>query len=190
MKRLEKENHNTKEYYNRSFLEHFNESGLDYSDTWRVEALLEDYKGGKLLDIGCGVCPLVNEAQERYKDEVWGVDFADDIIKTLKINFSEINYAVADFYNLPFEDKYFDYVVLGEVLEHSEDPVKLITEALRVLKQGGILAVSVPLNETEKNHIYKQHIWSFTEEDIEKLIPNIFYKKEIGNTFVCKALKV
>jgi ubiquinone/menaquinone biosynthesis C-methylase UbiE len=189
MKRLEKENSNTKEYYNGVFTDNFKREGLDYSDTWRVDALLEEYKGGKLLDIGCGICPLVNEAQERFNDEVWGIDFADNIITKLKVFFPQVNYAVSDFNNLFFKENYFDYVVLGEVIEHSEDPAKLITEALRVLKPKGVLSVSVPINETIENHAYEQHIWSFTQEDIEKLIPNIFYKKEIGNTFICKASK-
>lgn len=189
MKRLEKENSNTKEYYNEVFLYNFKREGLDYSDKWRVDALLEYYKGGKLLDVGCGICPLVNEAQERFNNEVWGIDFADDLIRKLKVFFPQVNYAVSDFNNLFFKNEYFDYVVLGEVIEHSEDPVKLITEALRVLRPGGVLAVSVPLGETKDNHAYTQHIWSFTQEDIEKLIPNIFYKKELGNTFICKASK-
>lgn len=189
MKRLEKNNYNTKEYYNGVFIDNFKREGLDYSDKWRVDALLEGYSGGKLLDIGCGICPLVNEAKEKYNDEVWGIDFADKFIEVLKTYFPAINYAVSDFKELLFKDNYFDYVVLAEVIEHSEDPEKLITEAYRVLKSGGVLSISVPLGETEKNHQYQQHIWSFTKEDINNLVPNIFYQKEIGNTYICRALK-
>jgi len=182
MKRLEKENHNTREYYNKVLLAHYTESGLDYSDTWRVDALLEKYKGGKLIDIGCGVCPLINIAENRFNSEVYGVDFADELISALKGDYSRMNYQVADFYSLPFEDETFDYAVLGEVIEHSEDPEKLVSEAMRVLKKGGTLAVSVPIDETEENHLYEQHIWSFTEEDIIKLVGK---GKKIGNTYIC-----
>jgi ubiquinone/menaquinone biosynthesis C-methylase UbiE len=113
MTRLEEKNHNTKEYYNRVFLDRFDRTGLDYSDSWRVEALLSDYLGGKLLDIGCGVCPLVNKAKGMYNDEVWGVDFADELIERLKVYYPEIDYATCDFNSLIFKDEYFDYAILG-----------------------------------------------------------------------------
>lgn len=46
--------------------------------------------------------------------------------------------------NLPFIDAYFDKVVCSEVLEHIPDDKKAISELTRVLRPGGILAVSVP----------------------------------------------
>lgn len=189
MTRLEEKNHNTKEYYNRVFLNRFDRTGLDYSDSWRVEALLSDYLGGKLIDIGCGVCPLVNKAKGMYNDEVWGVDFADELIERLKFYYPEIDYATCDFNNLMFKDGYFDYAVLGEVIEHSEDPKVLITEALRVLKKGGTLSISVPLDETMENHKYPQHVWSISTDDLKELLPNFQGGEKINNTFICKITK-
>jgi ubiquinone/menaquinone biosynthesis C-methylase UbiE len=46
--------------------------------------------------------------------------------------------------NLPFENAQFDRVICSEVLEHIPDDHKAVSELLRVLKPGGILAVSVP----------------------------------------------
>ncbi len=45
---------------------------------------------------------------------------------------------------LPFENSLFDKVICSEVLEHIPDDHKALSELLRVLKPGGILAVSVP----------------------------------------------
>jgi SAM-dependent methyltransferase len=45
---------------------------------------------------------------------------------------------------LPFADRTFAVVVLSEVLEHIPDDRLVIAEAARVLRTGGVLAVTVP----------------------------------------------
>ncbi len=45
---------------------------------------------------------------------------------------------------LPFPDATFDIVYSSFVLEHVQDPVKVLTEAVRVLKPGGLLRFELP----------------------------------------------
>lgn len=45
---------------------------------------------------------------------------------------------------LPFKDGFFDKIICSEVLEHVIDDEQGIRELVRVLKDGGTLAVSVP----------------------------------------------
>ena len=190
MKRLELENHNTREYYNEALNSHFDSTGMDYDDMWRIEALLKEYDGEKLLDIGCGIAPLCLVAKGKYPEaEVYGIDFADELVEKLKTKYVAINYSVADFYKLPFEDDSFGYVTMGELLEHSEEPQRLINEAMRVLKKGGILAISTPYNEREQNHYYKQHIWSFVEQDMRDMLDRIINLKVLNNNIIIHAKK-
>jgi SAM-dependent methyltransferase len=50
----------------------------------------------------------------------------------------------ASAYQLPFDDGAFDAVIAAEILEHLPDDRTAIAEAVRVLRPGGRLAVTVP----------------------------------------------
>jgi SAM-dependent methyltransferase len=51
---------------------------------------------------------------------------------------------------LPFHDACFDAVIASEVLEHVPDDTKALAELRRVLRSGGVLAVTVPAWLPEK----------------------------------------
>ena len=51
---------------------------------------------------------------------------------------------------LPFRAARFDRIICSEVLEHVTDPAQAVSELGRVLKPGGLLAVSVPTPFTER----------------------------------------
>src|SRR3989344_4807657 len=51
---------------------------------------------------------------------------------------------VADGKNLPFKDNSFDLVLIESVLEHVDEPERVIKEAYRVLKFKGRIYISIP----------------------------------------------
>lgn len=50
----------------------------------------------------------------------------------------------ANIYGLPYPAESFDAVIASEILEHVEDDVRALREIYRVLKPGGVVAVTVP----------------------------------------------
>jgi 2-polyprenyl-3-methyl-5-hydroxy-6-metoxy-1,4-benzoquinol methylase len=46
--------------------------------------------------------------------------------------------------NMKFGDNCFDFIISSEVIEHTDNPYRAIGEFYRVLKPGGILALTVP----------------------------------------------
>lgn len=55
-----------------------------------------------------------------------------------------VQFICGDATQLPFDTNTFDAVTMFDVLEHVPDHQKAISEALRVLRQGGFLLVSTP----------------------------------------------
>lgn len=126
-----------------------------------------DYKffklaeGDAVLDLGCGEGRHVISTYAEGKSVVSiGVDLSlKDLCTTRKRfnDFSEIHdsnkhfaLSVASALKLPFPDHVFDKVICSEVLEHIPDYQQAIAEMYRVLKPGGLIALSVPRYWPEK----------------------------------------
>ena len=98
----------------------------------------------KVLDLGCGNgrwYPVFKEKKVDY----FGVDNSEKLIEIAKENFPDAKFFVGDALNLPFSDNFFDKVYSIALLHHipSEDfRIKVLKEAKRVLKSGGILILT------------------------------------------------
>ena len=92
-------------------------------------------KEALLLDVGAGEGALV----ERYRNEGWDIVGADSAYESPHVK-------RADLLSLPFDDGSFDTVLCLDVLEHVEllDQPLALTEIVRVLKDDGLLLLSVP----------------------------------------------
>ncbi|WP_067070061.1 class I SAM-dependent methyltransferase [Carbonactinospora thermoautotrophica] len=114
-------------------------------------ALARPYLAGPdatLLDFGCGngantvlFAPDVRQ--------VVGVDVVPEHVEQASKYAAEqglgnVEYVLYDGDRLPFPDASFDNVVSFEVLEHTADDRHALAEVRRVLKPGGVLAMSVP----------------------------------------------
>lgn len=67
-------------------------------------------------------------------------------------------------YNLHIENDSFDKILCTEVLEHTVNPFNAVKELHRILKKGGELWVSTPLNF--RIHGPSPDCWRFTREGL------------------------
>jgi 2-polyprenyl-3-methyl-5-hydroxy-6-metoxy-1,4-benzoquinol methylase len=107
-----------------------------YADT-----LKPDVKGGRALDVGCGVGQVVGRLAEAGF-EAWGVDVSEPNIERAR-KFSE-RCLLYEGKRLPFADNHFDSVGALNVLEHVDEPEAFIKEVVRVTKPGGKIVISSP----------------------------------------------
>lgn len=176
MDRLLKESHkNHPEEYDRIYFER-EEKGVDRQDIRRWNKLNSFFRGGRLLDIGCLDSKIPELASKKYPEaEVLGIDLAARAIAAMSVKYvknPKLKFEVRDLYDTKLPDISFDYVVMGEVIEHLEDPEKAIAEAMRVLKSKGTLALSTPMDEAREPGAVDghRHLWSFNVKDIIKLL--------------------
>ncbi len=100
--------------------------------------------GMSLLDVGCGPGSISLDLAGLVTHVV-GIDGADAAIERAKAEavrrgVHNIEFRIADAYELPFEDDSFDVVHAHQVLQHLGNPVRALVEARRVVKPGGIVA--------------------------------------------------
>ncbi len=110
-------------------------------------------EGKRILEIGSGCGALVVRGRAVHKLDINGVEpslgeFSSNLLvcREMMNRFGLPIDCVTDATgeDLPFSDNSFDIVHSSNVLEHVADPEKTLSEAIRVLKPGGILHFVVP----------------------------------------------
>ncbi len=100
---------------------------------------------GEFLDIGCGAGRLLLCASERGWNAV-GCD--PSMQRASKLTRQGMRIHPKLLHECAFEDGRFDVVHANELIEHLEDPVPLLSEAVRVLRPGGLLILRTPNYES------------------------------------------
>ena len=111
--------------------------------------------GDRILDMGCGAGRHAFALYRRGADVV-ALDLDEAELKDVAGMFAAMaeegeapsgaraTAVRGSAYSLPFEDAAFDRVVAAEVLEHLPQDERAMAELVRVLKPGGLIAVTVP----------------------------------------------
>jgi SAM-dependent methyltransferase len=96
----------------------------------------------RLLDVGCGSCPLFSEISR--KSEYFGVDISFQGLLRAQRNFVGFHRTTQGYaHQLPFKEGIFDVVLSMYSLEHFLRPKVFFDEILRVCKgQGRIIIIS------------------------------------------------
>lgn len=118
---------------------------LKVSETKRAKKVFEFFKNnkpnGKILDVGCSGGHFMYWAQKRGFNPS-GVELNKKTANSaVSYGFEVYNGFLKD---APFEKGGFDIVFLGEIIEHVNDPRELITDALKFLKQDGLIVITTP----------------------------------------------
>jgi O-antigen biosynthesis protein len=157
----------------------------------------------KVLEVGCAKGTTLRELKRlKIATEIVGVEMnkkaakiAEQILnKTFIGNIEEIS--------LPYK-KYFDYIILADILEHLVNPWVTLDKCSNYLKDDGFLIASIPnfrnlevfieiflkgdLEYQKAGLLDKGHLRFFTQKSIEKtflgsgfkivdIIPNLDYK--------------
>ena len=128
-------------------------------------------KTGTVLDVGCGLGWLVQEANKRGFD-AWGVDSSKTLVRfgkaKLGLNLSN-----------SFPKNKFDIVIAKHVLEHIKPAEPFLKKILNSLAPEGVFIVACPNNKSLMHWIFgsrwyglcpNQHVWQFTPKILSVLL--------------------
>ena len=156
----------------------------------RIEMCLDQLTGGKrVLEVGFGSGVTFINLDEIY-DEIYGIDLKAN---TLEISglFSpkgiKAHLVNGDVCALPYEDEFFDAVLLISILEHicPDDLNAALNEIHRVIKHGGQMVYGVPIDNPFMTamfgllgyNIHKHHFSN--ENQISEAASKLFTEKRL-----------
>jgi 2-polyprenyl-3-methyl-5-hydroxy-6-metoxy-1,4-benzoquinol methylase len=120
---------------------------------------LEEFlkKDDRYLEIGGGHGLYLNEAL-RLVPEAGRFDMVDISESSLAlakgiIENEKVNYFLKNIFDFADDEKY-DFITMGEVLEHVEDPLSLLNKIHDMLEDDGTCFITTPVNAPMIDHIY------------------------------------
>ena len=99
-------------------------------------------QGARIADIGCGFGKSAEYMRSAYHFDISGVDSCEEAITEAKELYGDSLFLCADAASLPFGDSEFDGLLFECSFSKMDEPEAVLSEAFRVLKDGGYLIIS------------------------------------------------
>lgn len=148
----------------------------------------------RILEIGCGCGALMGYIKGVYPNaETFGIELIPEVARIASF-MGKVWCCDVEKTEFPWENEYFDYIIMGDVLEHLMDPEKMLKRLKKHLKTGGHVLVSMPnvkcysvmlplLQKDEFSYrdsgiLDRTHVKMYTGTEIQKLMVRSGYEIE------------
>jgi len=125
-----------------------------------LETFAKELKNKRILDVGAGL------RQYRYLFDEKNIYESCDL--NGGFHQKKEHNIVANIYDITVESHSYDVILLLQVLEHLEFPVKALKEVNRILKDDGILFLSAP--QAAGDHFEPQHYFNYTQYGLKSVL--------------------
>ena len=130
-------------------LEHYHANSnfaVRFIESARVKSILkfiEAREGDEIIEIGCGAGDIIGRAE---RGNLTGVDISPYILGVARRRYPRVKFVAGNAEELPAEiaQKRYDKIICSEVIEHVENPDKVLAEIKRLAKKESVVVVSVP----------------------------------------------
>lgn len=139
--------------------------------------------GTRVCDVGCSHGQLLLAMQQQRACEVVGVDFNDKMVEHCWKQ--GVPARLGTLSNARFPDASFDVVTMTEYLEHEGNPAAVLEESRRVTRNGGHLAIEVPLISALGARLFgnywsqldlPRHLMFFTPKTLQRMLASSGYE--------------
>jgi SAM-dependent methyltransferase len=136
-----------------------------------------------LLDLGAGRGEFALFLRQRGREGAWeylGLEPSGEQLGQRDVREFSLGFIRGEAERVPLRDMSADGVLIKEAIDHCYDPLKVLSEARRLLKPGGILLVSVtndrsyfkrilPKVNRRRKSRQTDHLFFFGPKDLEQL---------------------
>lgn len=190
---------------------------LRYIEKIRAKTIIKFAKitfNDTAIDVGCGEGYMVSLLPKAKK--IIGFDISNVALeraRSILNNRNDVEFIKGDGQNIQLDDNLFNVAICSEMLEHTPEPERAISELHRILKPGGRLIVSIPdekrikrimnilkllkidrfLHAARKQETYEWHLHEFDMNVLKSISDEYFFIKKvrripmiIGYRFVVK----
>lgn len=145
----------------------------------KIKLLLKEHKISNIIDLGCGdgsILYALKKLNLLKNKKVYAIDISRERIERVKKIADNFICLVGDVCRLPKEIKnnYFDLVISSQVIEHMDNPEKMIKEIGRILKTNAFLYLGTVFKKKYAWYFYRNngkwvldptHIREYTQEN-------------------------
>ena len=180
-----REKNNTTVYIGKERLEHYNKHRYYYKKRYQqyidiIQRLLPDK--ARVLDIGCNVGFFLYHCKAN-NIEAEGLEINASCMQEGKKRFN-VNISLGDIEHYKGKNL-FNMITLFDVLEHTQNPIKILQKTHRLLEKKGYVFIQLPNNDSYIANIKKEkwqwlcpgdHTFFFTKKTIIKALDQTNFK--------------
>jgi len=97
-----------------------------------------------VLEIGCSSGATLLQIKNKYKNaHVFGIDTNSEVLEITN-TFADVRCMDIEKEKLPYEEEFFDYIIMANILEHLLDPWNTLKSLRKYLKKDGEIFASIP----------------------------------------------
>ena len=145
-----------------------------YLHYWHIHQILKYYitRGSSVLECGCAPAQWLVYFSKEFDCSLYGIDNSQSGLYLSKENLCYQNIKKCELIKgdvnyIPFDNNTFDVVFSTGLLEHFNEPEKIVSEMSRILKPGGLLIIQIP---------------NFHKGSLLWFIEDVIYRKNMDKT--------
>lgn len=134
---------------------------FEFISSERMDFIREFKKEGSLLDVGCSMGFLVNEAHKRGYTST-GIEVNAECVIEGRLLYPDIDLRLNELINL--QDCKFDIITSFNVIEHLDNPIEFLLECKRRLSENGLIVIGTHDIESQTHKKLKSEWKQITKD--------------------------